>query len=866
MKVLAMKIRNEMTGTLTFLVFLGVLMFAHGLIWAQNQEILDELSADKADAFKLHALAAKNALKSETYSVISIRQQLLDLKQTIQTSAIEINDYKLKLSAHANLLLSTETKIEDIEKAWAENQTALAEMADKRNALQEKRSEVRLLLKQTEEQFTLNQQQLSKIDTDVPNVRETQNLIDQFEKIIRLLIEKNKYLEELDKIYSKEIGQLEDTINTFAAVSDKFDHQIKTRKKKALFKRSEELTLLFNFRQIRSEAIVLAHGVRSIASAVFWVDVSHFLQKSGTNLIFSAVLFLVVVRLFLIRLRRFLFERQNRFAGQYPWRSFVFRLLCRSLLLFGSILFWYVYVHIENFYTGSPFVHFVIHSLIGWLFTQWALDFLALLHTKDCALLPQTVFLRLRTLFLLTRAFILIYVFLTALLGNTGVMLLFMRLCLLLTLLVWDIQFRINFQTAYPQVSGLQKFGLFAKMLPKQVAVPTQKPTLSIFAVIVFLGFLDVIIVGALILEIAGYGVLALYWLNSWGWSAVFFLWSALLFLTLKESSEKSTPVPSGPTTAPPKPVDSIRWLFIRIGWLIWFASLIISLLFAWGAKGPMIVGFLKFLNSSLAFGEIKLSILGFVYAIVILLFTHAASRLWQHILIKQILAGSGLELGLRTSIQRVTVYCIWGVGILLTLNVIGVSATSLTVVFGALGIGLGFGLQSIFNNFFSGIILLFERPIRVGDAIEIGGVWGEVKKIRFRSTLIRTYENASLIIPNSEIISKQVTNWSFKDTRIRRSVEVGVAYGADLQQVRQTLLDIADDIKTVLKFPRPHVLFTDFGDSALLFKLRFWCHIDDTPYTETAIRFEIDRIFAQKGIDIPYPQRDVHVYAKNRP
>lgn len=218
------------------------------------------------------------------------------------------------------------------------------------------------------------------------------------------------------------------------------------------------------------------------------------------------------------------------------------------------------------------------------------------------------------------------------------------------------------------------------------------------------------------------------------------------------------------------------------------------------------------------------------------------------------------MVVGLQDSITSITVYAIWSFGILIALHVFGLNTASLAVAFGALGIGLGFGLQNIFNNFISGIILLFERPIQVGDDVEINGVWANVKKINVRATVVQTYDNASLIIPNSEFISSQVTNWSFKDKRLRVSVTVGVAYGSDVTLVRETLLEIARSTKKVLKLPKPDVVFMDFGDSALIFKLRVWTDIDNMVIVGTDIRFEIDRLFRERGIEISFPQRDIHI------
>ncbi|MBW1974240.1 MAG: mechanosensitive ion channel [Deltaproteobacteria bacterium] len=218
------------------------------------------------------------------------------------------------------------------------------------------------------------------------------------------------------------------------------------------------------------------------------------------------------------------------------------------------------------------------------------------------------------------------------------------------------------------------------------------------------------------------------------------------------------------------------------------------------------------------------------------------------------------MEVGLQESITTISAYVLWFLGVLAALNALGFSGTSLTVAFGALGVGLGFGLQNIFNNFVSGLILLFERPIQVGDVIEMGGIWGEVKKINVRSTVVQTWDNASLIIPNSEFISGRVTNWSFKDMRLRRNIDVGVAYGSDVELVRQTLLEIADRHPGVFKKPEPSVLFLDFGDSALIFRLRVWVTVYDCIQVETDIRFEIDRLFRERGIEIPFPQRDIHI------
>jgi potassium-dependent mechanosensitive channel len=266
------------------------------------------------------------------------------------------------------------------------------------------------------------------------------------------------------------------------------------------------------------------------------------------------------------------------------------------------------------------------------------------------------------------------------------------------------------------------------------------------------------------------------------------------------------------------------------------------------------------FFDFKMTIGRLNISIKGIVLAIVIIFITQLAVRVGRELLKEKILDKQSLERGLQDSILTITSYLGWGLGLILALGTLGVNATSLAVIFGALSIGIGFGLQNIFNNFISGLILLFERPIQVGDYVEVGGLWAEVKKINVRATVVQTFDNASVIIPNSEFISQQVTNWSFKDKRMRRNLNIGVAYGSDIDLVQKTLMEIALKTSGVLKYPRPDVLFIDHGDSALIFRLRIWVHVDDYYTVPSQIRCDIDRRFRELAIEIAFPQRDLHI------
>jgi len=305
-------------------------------------------------------------------------------------------------------------------------------------------------------------------------------------------------------------------------------------------------------------------------------------------------------------------------------------------------------------------------------------------------------------------------------------------------------------------------------------------------------------------------------------------------------------------------------WTMLQLGWILWLLTSAILLVTAWGGKRAIILNFISVLTKEVKIGSINISLMNLLYALLILILTQTIARFWKYFLRDKILAGSGMNIGLQNSITMISVYSLWAFGILFSLHVFGFGTTSLAVGFGALGIGLGFGLQNIFNNFISGIIMLIERPIMVGDDVEINGTWATVKKINVRATVVQTYDNATLIIPNSEFVSQQVKNWSFKDKRLRVKIDVGVAYGSDIELVRKTLLEIAKHTHKVFKSPQPDVIFRDFGDSALVFRLRAWTDIDNMFKVETDIRFEIDRLFKERKIVIAFPQRDVHLFNTN--
>src|SRR5262249_23956740 len=189
-----------------------------------------------------------------------------------------------------------------------------------------------------------------------------------------------------------------------------------------------------------------------------------------------------------------------------------------------------------------------------------------------------------------------------------------------------------------------------------------------------------------------------------------------------------------------------------------------------------------------------------------------------------------------------------------------GMEVTRFTVLAGTLGVGIGFGLQNVVNNFVCGLILLYEQPVQVGDLIEVGQLTGEVQRIGVRSRTVRTYQGADVIVPNSNVISAEVVNWTRSDRTRRVEIPIGVAYGSEPRRVEELLLDTERSHPGVAASPQPVVLLTGFAESALQFELRFWTGIDERGATASGLRAAINQALSSAGIAIPFPQLDLWV------
>jgi small-conductance mechanosensitive channel len=258
----------------------------------------------------------------------------------------------------------------------------------------------------------------------------------------------------------------------------------------------------------------------------------------------------------------------------------------------------------------------------------------------------------------------------------------------------------------------------------------------------------------------------------------------------------------------------------------------------------------------------IRLSLVQIFLLIALLIAVFWFSSRTKHFLFNRFLVNSGLDRALQYAIAQIVSNVVLIVGIFIVLDNTGIHLGTLTVFAGAVGVGVGFGLQNIASNFISGLVILAERPITIGDRIEVAGVAGQVHQIRARSTVIRTNDNITMIVPNTKFIDSPVTNWTYSDPRVRFRVPVGVAYGSNIAKVTEALLAVARENENTLSDPGPSVFLNEFGDNSINFELVVWSsEMSYRPRTyRSDLNFAIERKFREAGIEIAFPQRDLHI------
>jgi small-conductance mechanosensitive channel len=260
--------------------------------------------------------------------------------------------------------------------------------------------------------------------------------------------------------------------------------------------------------------------------------------------------------------------------------------------------------------------------------------------------------------------------------------------------------------------------------------------------------------------------------------------------------------------------------------------------------------------------GDAELTLWSFLYSVVLLILLFYLTGKLRSWMVHRLLIKSNIDIGVRLAAGSIARYFLVAIGLLIILQTVGIDLTTLNVLAGAVGLGVGFGLQNIANNFISGLIILFERPIKIGDRIEVGNIEGDVVRIGARSTTVITNDNIVIIVPNSRFIAENVINWSHTEEKVRFRISVSVAYGSDVRLVEKVLLEVAKENPDVLDDPPSAVRFMAFGDSSLNFELRVWSTtlVHRKGRLISALNFAIYDKFKEYNIEIPFPQRDLHI------
>lgn len=798
------------------------------------------------DPYEALEASYRRALAVETTRLAYLSDRI----ESTEAHAVKLSEayasHHVMISNHASMLVESDVDLQRFSMAHMRQQAGMDVIGDTLEGLLENKHEFELLQAQTNEQLEFYTRQIDNIKAQPPSIPLDQSLLDPLDLLIETLDAKRVKLEQLIDHYtrwSNRYRSLEGEVEQLAA---RYETLIQKREQEqVLIHKSNPLVRIAEgelFRDIET----FWKEMRDILSARFWYKPEAVSWQAYAVFFVTFLVFFLGIEGLLYLLARYLgIVKQQMLEQQYFYRFLMVKLLHRSLLIMGAIAFLYLYpvspiYRLTPFFVLFPVFIQVLFLLLG---VQWVVILLRGLrmHIQD------HLFIRLTPLFRVLLGgiflFVAFYIVVQRFYCSDCLLLIVLRLLGQSALLVWMAYFLWVFHKNAEDCK-LARYAWFEKA---RIAV-------------IVIGFGSVL--PGFLAEVSGYGGMADLWFFGLWRTFLILMWAWILLGFLKEADvpmyiEKSDDLSEDQFEEQPYPV---RWLIVRVARLTLAGVLVFSLPLAWGADRTFWADFLRAINFRVKLGDFEFSAVGVLYAVVVILIVYTISVLWKSLLRNRFLLDAEMEEGLKDSITRISVYGVWGVGLVVAMQMLGVSGTSLAVVIGALGIGLGFGLQSIFKDFISGIILLFERPVQVGDVLEIDGMWATVKQINVRATYVKTYDNSDVIIPNADFINRQVINWSFRDPRIRRKIQVRVAYGSDIKQVKETLMNIAYRHPQVLRRPYPEVYFKDLGESAMVFELRIWIHVNHFIIVETDVRDDISSQFREAGIRIAFPQQDVYI------
>ena len=837
MRFLSCRQSRQVTG------FALTLLLVISLVTAARAEEAGEVVTDAGASLEQMAQSAESEVQTHRAELANLNEQLRQLETVQRKLQTQIKEYDTQNTAHGQLLLMNRVQTEDLENATRENRLASKALSETVERFQRRLDSQSIDFEKNLERIELARQQILDIrQSDLLGPTKRQ-LVEPMQQLFQTLEDKKRVEERILKIYDDLLDQAKSALAAKAEIGDRLTAALEKLKKTSITQRMDP------YRDLNTG--VMLEDLRALKDRILaafkfdsWKKLWGQIQMGG---LIPWIFFLAsLAAIFALRgrVRRYLNRIEDRYEGtNRHYRRLCLLLLRRSLLYVGLTLLFLIYSSVQFSLFDIGLGRFLFYVFFVLLAVRWGMNFI-----KHGLKGPQTALRSYMSLhlkrFLRFFRIAIITVLVLALVAGVDSLLAWTSITIVLAALLGLAA--VFWRRMKPVLAGQAREGL-----------PAPNPGLMAL----FRGTTYLVLGSSLVLNLAGYSTLAVQWFRSWAGSVVLVFWGWMSFNVLQEfhrgflarlaAADRQKPATSG---------GYWRWSIIQLAWVVWFFTFTAALVWVWDPTGVIWSVLKRFFDLSFTVGSLNFSIKGMILAVFIVFVTHLFLRVGRALLKEKVLDNRPIERGLKDSILTIVSYLGWALGLVLALGLLGVNATSLAVIFGALSIGIGFGLQNIFNNFISGLILLFERPIQVGDYVEVGGLWAEVKKINVRSTVVQTFDNASVIIPNSEFISQQVTNWSFKDKRMRRNLEVGVAYGSDVDLVEKTLLEIALAIPGVLKYPRPDVIFVDHADSALIFRLRIWVDVDDYWTVASRIRFDIDRRFRELAIEIAFPQRDLHI------
>ena len=776
------------------------------------------------------------AVESAREALNGLEKDLQAEKKALEEVLVQQQIYRTQINSLRNFLIVPDISISIIGKGLEEVDISTTLIQSKIQKAEERETRVRQTLASVQEKIQLIEERIKEVETmSGRDSMEKASDLKKF-KTYRVLLEKQKkVISSLLDVVAREIKSENELFTAFKEVRVTLKKELKDRKGGRLFQRNEiELKTFFPTTVAKEIVLTLSTVEQLVTAEQLAMRWDLFREQMNLRGVVLLLVFLLLVFFFrkglkLIRSKEGYTDIISRRTG-YPMIVF------EDALGYIFWIFFIITLSRTTVYVVFPdLINFLKILLLVFLCTKIAADSIRLIVNERDSALFNALYKWKNAFVLGVRLYALVYLLFYRFLSLESALLALTRISFEIVLVVGVFLFWRDFaKTKSPAgTMGIKLLTIWSKL----------------------------VVISGLLAEISGYGYFSAWWYISWGVSIVVLCVCVLMIYSMKDIDrkfkEKFEPEPRQTHGV----FSPLYWILSNGVYCLIIAFAVTGVAFSWGISDLFFPFLWETFNRKYVMGNFQLSIAGLAYWFLVIFATYLFTGLWKRLMANHILKKSGLSTGARESVITISVYLIWGVGILISLNAFGLDTTSITVAFGALSIGLGFGLQNIFSNFVSGLILLFERPIQVGDVVEVGDIWGEVKKINVRSTLVQTYTNASLIIPNSEFISAKVTNWSHQDPYIRRDLLVGVAYGSDTKLVEELLLKAAAAVKEVYTYPRkPMVLFLNFGDSSLDFKLRFWSSIDDFITAESQLRFEIDKIFREHGVVIPFPQRDLHI------